>query len=118
LIWSYEKSGVYSSQSFYAIINFRGLKPVYIPAIWGVQVPQKIQLFFFWLFSHNKLATVDNLNKKGMNKPVQCCFCMENENIHHLFFECVVARVVWEHISEIDGFQFGGHYLSVAAKWL
>jgi hypothetical protein len=43
---------------------------------------------------------------------------MENENIHHLFFECVVARVVWEHISEIDGFQFGGDYLSVAAKWL
>jgi hypothetical protein len=38
LIWSYEKSGVYSLQSFFAIINFRGDKLVYIPAIWGVQV--------------------------------------------------------------------------------
>jgi hypothetical protein len=53
-----------------------------------------------------------------MNKHVHCCFCMGNESIHHLFFECVVARVVWEHISEIVGSQLGGEYLLVAAKWL
>jgi hypothetical protein len=30
-----ERSGVYSTYSFYAIINYRGVKPVYIPAVGG-----------------------------------------------------------------------------------
>jgi hypothetical protein len=81
--WCYEKSGVYSSHS-YAIINFNGVTPIYIAAVWNIRVPPKIQLFL-WLLSPNKLATVDNLNKKGMHKPVQCCFCEENETINHLF---------------------------------
>jgi hypothetical protein len=50
-----------------------------------VCVPPKIQLFL-WLLAYNKLATVDNLNRKEMSKPIQCCFCAENENIDHLFF--------------------------------
>lgn len=28
LVWQYEKSGVYCSKSFYAIISFRGVTPV------------------------------------------------------------------------------------------
>jgi hypothetical protein len=73
LVWCYHKSGVYSAQSLYAIINYRGVRPVYVPAIWKLDAPPKIQLFL-WLLSHNKLATIDNLNKKCMNKP-PCCRC-------------------------------------------
>jgi hypothetical protein len=58
------------------LINYRGVTPVYVPAMWVIIVPQKIQLFF-WLLSHNKLASVDNLNRKSMAKPVECCFVME-----------------------------------------
>jgi hypothetical protein len=71
--------------------------------VWNIVVPPKIHLFL-WLLSHNKLATIDNLNKKGMKKPESCCFCGENENIKHLFFECVVARVIWGFISEFLGY--------------
>jgi hypothetical protein len=78
LIWGCEKTGVYSSHSFYAIINYRGVMTIYIPAIWSVMAPPKIQLFL-WLLSHSKLATVDNLNKRELARPVQCCFCAENE---------------------------------------
>jgi hypothetical protein len=35
LVWCYESYGVYSSHSFYAIVNYRGVKPVYVPAIIG-----------------------------------------------------------------------------------
>jgi hypothetical protein len=63
LIWCYEKSEVYSSHSCYNIISYKGVTPVYIPAIWGIVVPPKIQLFL-WLLAYNKLAIVDNLNKK------------------------------------------------------
>jgi hypothetical protein len=49
LIWCYEKSGVYSSHSCYSVISYRGVKPVYIPSIWSVQVPPKVQLFLWML---------------------------------------------------------------------
>jgi hypothetical protein len=41
LVWVWDRSGVYSSHSFYAIINYRGIKPAYIPAIWKVGVSLK-----------------------------------------------------------------------------
>jgi hypothetical protein len=36
------KNQVYSSHPFYAIINFRGAIPMYIPVVWGIRVPPKI----------------------------------------------------------------------------
>jgi hypothetical protein len=93
-------------QSFYAVISYRGVTLVYIPAIWNIVVPPKIHLFL-WFLSHNKLATIDNLNKKGMDKPVYCCMCSENESISHLFFEYVVARAIWKFVVEFFGFEIG-----------
>jgi hypothetical protein len=94
-----------------------GVKPVYIPAIWGIVVPPKIHLFL-WLLAYNKLATVNNLNKKGLKKNTQCCLCGENESISHMFFECVVAKVTWEYVRELLGIKIGGDYISIASKWL
>jgi hypothetical protein len=117
LVWCYQNSGVYSMQSLYAIIYYRGVSPVYVPAVWNIVVPPKIHLFL-WLLAYNKLATVDNLNKRGMSKPLQCRFCMEEESITHLFFGCVVARNVWTYACEFLGFDIGADFLSVAGKWL
>jgi hypothetical protein len=38
-MWQYNSSGVYSSQSLYRVINFRGVLPVYIPAVWKLMLP-------------------------------------------------------------------------------
>jgi hypothetical protein len=85
LVWCYNFAEVFSSQSMYAIINYRGVTLVYVPAVWKINVPPKIQ-FFLWLLSHNKFAMIENLNKRGMPKPVQCQFCGEHESVSHLFF--------------------------------
>jgi hypothetical protein len=77
----------------------------------------KIQLFLS-LLSHNKLATVDNLNRKGLSKRAQHCFCSKNESIVHLFFECVVAKVIWGYVGVYLGYDLGASYLTVASKWL
>jgi hypothetical protein len=56
-----------------------------------------------------------------MHKPVQCCFCVENETISHLFFECVVAKAVWSYCSMVFEFvnmDMGDSYISVASKWM
>jgi hypothetical protein len=76
LVWEYEKSRIYSSQSLYAVISFRGVTYVHIPAIWSIMVPPKIQLFL-WLLSHNKLATVDNLNKRGLQNHLNASFLVK-----------------------------------------
>jgi hypothetical protein len=33
LVWSCARTRVYSSHSFYSIINYRGVTPIYIPTI-------------------------------------------------------------------------------------
>jgi hypothetical protein len=116
LLWCYEKSGVYSSHS-YAIINFKGVTLMYIPPVWGIRIPPKIKLFL-WLLAHNKLATIDNLNRKGMHKPEECMFCKENESIAHLFFECVVAKATWAYVYEFLGIDICADFISVATRWI
>jgi hypothetical protein len=62
--------------------------------------------------SHHKLPTVDNLMKKGLDKPKLCRFCEEQETIDHLFFESVVAKVIWGYASEYLCFEIGSDYMS------
>jgi hypothetical protein len=34
------------------------------------------------------------------------------------FFDYVVAKVIWRHVSDFLGFEIGTDYLTVASKWL
>jgi hypothetical protein len=45
LSWGYNSSGIYSSQSLYTIVNYRGVTPVYIPAVWNINVPLRYNCF-------------------------------------------------------------------------
>lgn len=54
LIWKYNSSGIYSTSSLYHIINFRGIVPTFIPAVWSVVAPPRVQVFL-WLVSQNKI---------------------------------------------------------------
>lgn len=82
LLWQYENSGQYSSISLYAIINFRGVVPFYISAVWKLLIPPRIHVFL-WLLFHNKLMTRDNLKKRKFRKPKDrvFCFVMSSFNI-------------------------------------
>jgi hypothetical protein len=93
VVWQYEASGVYSVSSLYAIINFTGVLPVYVQAVWKLKLPPKIHLFL-WLVSHNKVLTRDNLVKRQNIDDLTCVFCSEPESNLYLFFECSVAKVV------------------------
>jgi hypothetical protein len=43
LIWKLEPNYVYTVSSFYATLNFRGVQPLHVHAVWKVKVPPKIQ---------------------------------------------------------------------------
>jgi hypothetical protein len=63
LIWSFNSSGFYSSQSLYKVINFRGIKSVHVLAVWSLKVPPRFH-FFLWLVINNRSLTRDNLAKR------------------------------------------------------
>ena len=46
VVWKFTSNGVYSVQSLYAVVSFRGVKPVYPPAIWDLCIPPRVQVFF------------------------------------------------------------------------
>lgn len=88
VIRKYNTSGVYSTSSLYKIINFRGILPIYVPAIWSLTAPPKIHIYL-WLVSKNKIMTKYNLLKRHISKNPACVFCSETETVHHLFFDCI-----------------------------
>jgi hypothetical protein len=117
IIWQYNSSGRYSVQSLYAIVNDRGVKPVYTPMMWNIFVTSRVHIFL-WLLSNNKTLTRDNLGKRKELEDNRCLFCNELESVAHLFFECCVARVVWNEIAEISGKEIGTDFESVARWWV
>lgn len=63
IIRKYDSKGMYSVQSLYVVVNFRGVVPAHIPAVWNLNIPLRIHIFL-WLLSNNKLLTRDNLSKR------------------------------------------------------
>lgn len=101
MIWELHSSGLYSVQSLYTLINFRGVSPVHVPAVWELYVPPRVH-FFLWLVAHNKVLTRDNLSKRQFVPDTICLFCEEQESVMHLFFfHCNVAKLLWERIINI-----------------
>jgi hypothetical protein len=45
LTWQYESSGIYSTSSLYAIVNFGGVMPIYILLVWNLIVPPRVHIF-------------------------------------------------------------------------
>jgi hypothetical protein len=48
LVWMHSSSGIYSSHSLYSVINFRGVTPVYVSAVWKLLILPRVH-FFLWL---------------------------------------------------------------------
>jgi hypothetical protein len=117
MVWMFSSNGIYSSQSLYKIINFRGIKPVHVPALWHLKIPPRVH-FFLWLVSNNKTLTRDNLAKRKKIEDPSCLFCTENETVHHLFFECVVVRQCWKVISDIVAVNVESDLAAIGQYWL
>jgi len=91
IIWSFSSNGHFSVQFLYAVINHWGVKLVYVQSVWNLKIPPRIQIFL-WLLSKNKILTRTNLAKRKKLDDLSCLFCSETELVHHLFFDCCVAK--------------------------
>ena len=116
MIWCFASNGKYNSQSLYRIINFRGIIPVHVSAVWSLKIPPRVH-FFLWLLAKNKLLT-RNLSVRKKLEDVSCLFCTEDESVHHLFFDCVVSKQIWAIISECLDISIGDNFTSIGTMWL
>jgi hypothetical protein len=104
-VWLLEASGVYSVKSYYNMINWGGVSTPVWKNFWKILVPHRY-LVFHWLAFHNKILTRDNLDKRCPVSDKTCLFCCEDESVHHLLFECVVAKEVWSDIAQSFEFDY------------
>jgi hypothetical protein len=106
--WIAESSANFSVQSCYTIIAAGNHSDTLDPnpvtvlnRLWLKDLPSKIGVFG-WRLLQNKLATREDLFKKGIlsdiiNKFCVFCCCI-SENHNNLFFECPLACRVWTDI--------------------
>ena len=74
-------------------------------------------LVFLWLAFHNRILTRDNLNKRREVENLKCLSCDEDETVHHLFFECVVAKQIWNDVSDSFGFSSPNDMNELSSFW-
>ena len=48
-----------------------------------------------WFVHKQVILTKDNLIKRNWTGPTRCSFCDRDETIKHLFFDCLLAKVLW-----------------------
>jgi hypothetical protein len=92
ILWTYSSTGKYSVQSLYAIINHRGVVPVFIQSVWKLNIPPRVQ-FFLWLMSNNRVLTRDNLAKKREVNDPTCLFVMKRSQLFICFFIAVWQKM-------------------------
>jgi hypothetical protein len=95
IMWNFTSTGKYAVQSLYAVINHKGVTPVFVNTVWKLKIPPRVQIFLY-LVSNNRLLNGDNLAKRRDASDPTCIFCTEKESITHLFFDCCISRNNWD----------------------
>ena len=102
IIWKWnKKSGLFTTKSTYDWLT-SGDAGMHFRHIWKAKIPYKIKIFV-WLLEQNAILTKDNMIKRNWVGDPTCFFCSLPETRDHLFFECVVAKVVWGVIGRCFG---------------
>jgi hypothetical protein len=60
-------------------------------------------IFFFGCWPIIKPLPRDSLAKRKNLEDMTCVFSKKNEYVHHLFFYCCVAKVIWNELSNMLG---------------
>jgi hypothetical protein len=48
-----------------------------------------------WCLKREVVLTKDNLARRNWGGSKQCSFCLREETIQHMFFDCSYARFIW-----------------------
>ncbi|CAN1356356.1 Putative ribonuclease H protein At1g65750 [Linum perenne] len=104
VVWPLEGSGVFSVRSLRRTLleeRFEGCHDFPHQIVWAKSVPPKVQ-GFCWMVWHKKIASIDNLQRRGMTLANRCVLCEKDlESVDHLFIHCEFAVEVWNRVSSV-----------------
>ncbi|XP_071693892.1 uncharacterized protein [Rutidosis leptorrhynchoides] len=105
--WEHSPSGLFSVPSARTRIEAQNYAPFSIPSLWCKQVPIKINNFI-WRLKIHRLATLRNLEARGLVFDTSCCgFCEVSEESHsHLFVRCDSTYQIWCRVDRWLGITF------------
>ena len=96
MIWSVDASGCFKVSSVFKSEE-KGACPLWTKAWIKCLIP-KVNIFL-WILLQNKILTLDNLQKRGINVVNRCSLCKEDyEDRDHLFLNCTYSQKVWSTI--------------------
>jgi hypothetical protein len=102
-VWMQTASGQFSSKSCYRAFLMGSISFEPWKRLWKTWAPPKCK-FFLWLAIRNKCWTADRLQRRGMQYPVCCPLCdQEQEIAQHILCTCGFARQFWHHILSLIG---------------
>ncbi|KAJ4760681.1 RNA-directed DNA polymerase (reverse transcriptase)-related family protein [Rhynchospora pubera] len=88
VFWKLDKSGVFSTSSIYNLITSHPCHVSPLRKIWKMRIPPRFKVFL-WMMLQNKIATLDNLQRRGWHLPNRCILCgTSSESVLHLFSSC------------------------------
>ncbi|CAN0921772.1 hypothetical protein LINGRAHAP2_LOCUS32762, partial [Linum grandiflorum] len=104
IVWPLETSGVFSVSSLRNVSStqrFPGNSYFPHEVVWYHCVPSKIQCFI-WMVFHKKIATIENLQRRGFHLAGRCVLCYNHgETIDHIFLHCAFTRDIWRRFSSV-----------------
>ncbi|CAN1816595.1 Putative ribonuclease H protein At1g65750 [Linum perenne] len=102
ITWSLQSDGLFSVSSLrrrLTATKYQGSHDFPADVVWQPAVPSKI-VCLCWKIFHRKVATIDNLQRKGFSLANRCVLCeSSSESVDHLFIRCVFSSEVWSILS-------------------
>ena len=82
-----------------------------------MKIPLKIKIFS-WYARRGVILTKDNLVKRNWKGSIKCVFCLHDETIKHLFFECKIAHSIWSTIQIASNLYPPKSVVNIFGNWL
>ncbi|XP_071694340.1 uncharacterized protein [Rutidosis leptorrhynchoides] len=81
------------------LIDTQSIAPFTCNTDWLTTFPSKINIFT-WRLKMHRLATKENLEKKGITLPSSvCALCDDHSDTDlHVFVNCNISQNIWDHI--------------------
>jgi hypothetical protein len=99
----------------YALVNFRGVTPIFLLAVWDMKIPPRFQVFYGCF--HRIKSWLEIIWDVGVS-PNQCsALSAKNLSVHHVFFDCIVSRSIYLLVEKMFNHKVE-KYLDIASRWL
>ncbi|CAN1725453.1 hypothetical protein LINPERHAP1_LOCUS91 [Linum perenne] len=102
VIWPLDPTGCFSVSSLRRSLAKEKLSGVPLfphETIWCSTVPSKF-ICFSWRVYFKKIATIDNLQRKGLQLVNRCALCLSHlESVDYIFLHCDFTSMVWNQLS-------------------